>query len=359
MGKTSFSAVFRVDGSIKIGGGHVMRCLTLADALRSVGWSCGFAVRDDTETVVPPFRASGHERLVLNCEESEESSALRTRWPEGIDLLIVDHFGRDVSFERLCRPWARQIMAIDGIHRCHDCDILLDPNLDRRPEDYAPLVSTRCQLLLGPRYALLRREFIGHRAAALSRRQDQSEVRRILVSMGATDNHNIAAVALQGIVEAGSTASVDLVIGPKTPHILALEELVEQLPINVTLRKWVPNMARLIAQADVAIGTAGSAAWEYCCLGLPSILLVAADNQYCTADSLTRHHAARALGDWVSVRPADIADALRQLELDNGLRKSMSEAGAQICDGQGVSRLSTHLTAETRALGGAGLAFTH
>src|SRR5262245_9192375 len=96
-------AVFRADASIALGAGHVMRCLTLANALRRSGWNGAFATASASLAAVPVLREADLEIIELPGAPEGEPAALAARWPGGADLLVVDHYARDRDFERACR----------------------------------------------------------------------------------------------------------------------------------------------------------------------------------------------------------------------------------------------------------------
>lgn len=126
-----------------------MRCLTLAAALQGAGWRCAFACNPEAAQTV---KALGEAGLPVAPAEG-----LAAAWPDGCDLLVVDHYGLDAGWEAAQRPWARRVLAIDDLaDRPHDCDLLLDGNLGRQAVDYAGRVPAGCTLLVGARYALLR-----------------------------------------------------------------------------------------------------------------------------------------------------------------------------------------------------------
>ena len=141
-------AVFRADASPEIGGGHVMRCLALAEALEATGgWRCGFATRPESGAMVPSIRTLGCDPLELVGPAGDEPQALAGGWPGGCDLLVVDHHRREARFERACRPWARRIMVIDDLaDRHHDCDLLLDQTAGRQASDYAASTRASCRI---------------------------------------------------------------------------------------------------------------------------------------------------------------------------------------------------------------------
>ena len=335
------TVVFRADASPAIGGGHVMRCLSLADALAEADWSCGFAVRSGTLETVPALARSRHQTRLLAHDDAGEPAELARRWPDGADWLIVDHYRRDAAFEQACRPWAKRVMAFDDLaDRGHDCDLLLDQSLGRDERDYAGLAPAHCRLLLGPRYALLRPAFAALRDAALARRADDGGIRRILVSLGATDPNNVTAVVLEGIGRSAVEAEVDVVMGAAALHLAAVRAVAGRLPQTVRLHVDAPDMAELMVQSDLAVGAAGTTSWERCCLGLPSLLVVLADNQRAIADALVRAEAAARIGaDRAGLAAADVAADVGAIAGDPARRRRIAMAAAKIVDGRGVQRV--------------------
>ena len=353
--RTAPLAVFRVDASIESGAGHVMRCLALADTLASAGWSCALASRPGTVEAIP---AKAPRREVLELAAEDKPAAMRARWPEGCDLLAVDHYGLDAAFESGCRPWARRILAIDDLaDRPHDCDLLLDQTLGRTAKDYAGLVPENCRLLLGPDYALLRSRFAAARSKALARRRQSGPVRRILVSLGAMDVNNATERVLEAIALAGTDAVVDVVLGAGAPHLGEVKSHAREMGQRVTVHTGVEDMTALMARADLAIGAAGITSWERCCLGLPTIAVVIADNQRLLARRMEAHGCIHLLGWHADVTAEDIARAVIALASDARRRLRMSQASAAICDGTGAARVAERIkgmwSEETRWVSGA------
>ncbi len=350
IGTNSPRAVFRFDASARAGAGHAVRCLALADALAASGWRCALAGGAAASGVVPTLERCGHERLDLDCAAAEEAGVLARRRSEGCDLLVVDHYGREAAFEAACRPWARRVMVIDDLaDRAHDCDVLLDPTPGRRRADYAAFVPRDCRLLLGPRYALLRPQFAAARGAALKRRRAGGPVRRILVFLGATDPDNVTATVLEGLARAGVAAEVDVVMGAGAPHLAAVRAqagaLSGKVPVTVTV--GATDMAALMANADMAVGAAGTASWERCCLGLPTVALVVAENQRAGAKALAGAGAARILEGPADITARRVAAAVEDLCRSADERLRMGLAAADLCDGRGASRIVVdHLPAE-------------
>lgn len=315
-----------------------MRCLTLADGLAKAGWRVAFAVGGATLTTVAALRNSSYECLEIG--EDKEPTALHGRWPEGCDLLVVDHYGCSATFENACRPWAKCILVIDDLaNRPHHADILLDQTLNRREEDYGPFAGPNCEMLVGSRYALLRPQFAAWRGAALARRRNGGPVRRILVSMGAVDDHDISSLALAAVEASGTEAVVDVVIGGASHNLASVRRNAERMPVPVVVHVEVTEMAALMAKADLAIGATGATSWERCCLGLPTLTVVTAKNQMSIATSLAKAGAIVHLGSHCALTVGKLADTLRALSRDAGDRYRLCENSAKVCDGLGVERV--------------------
>lgn len=336
----SRTCIFRADAAAPIGGGHVMRCLALADALAEMGWRCGFASRSKSVATVPALAAAPYERLELDCDENDEAAALAARWPDGCDLLVVDHYGLDATFERACRPWARRIMAIDDLaDRSHDCDLLLDQTPHRIVSDYGGLIPKNCRTLFGPHYALLRPQFPEMRYAALARRRDRPFLERLFVCLGVTDSGGATLRVLDGIAESGLDVEVDVALGSGAPHLEAVCSKATQIPLPVHVHVDTDEIAALMAGADIAIGAGGISSWERCCLGLPTIMFVTAENQRKVAVALDAAGAVRLAGDAGPSTAANVAAGLAELARNAAGRRAMAAAAAALCDGLGATRV--------------------
>ncbi len=334
-------AVFRADASPVLGGGHVARCLALADALAGAGWRCGFACNGEVGDVVPGVRR--HDLLPLS-PNADATGLMKERWGETWDLAVVDHYGLDAAFERALRPVASRIMVIDDLHdRKHDCDFLLDQTLDRTAEDYEGLVPAGCALFLGPDYALLGPEFEAARAETLKRREKPGNITRLLVAFGATDPYDLTSMALGALDSLDVEMAVDVVLGGGAPHLGKVRRLAGSAAKSVTVHQEADNIADLMSAADLAVGAPGGMSWERCCLGLPSILITFADNQREISSALQRYNAAVDLGWFEELTPRDLSGAIGKLCRDTEKRSKMIAMAAAVCDGRGVKRIKEAL----------------
>jgi len=359
--------VFRADASLLMGSGHVMRCLTLADALAAQGAQChfisrahpgnllelirqrGFAVTAlPVELPLPPANtqvASEHLKAPvhaswLGCDwqtDAEQTRLILAKLQP--DWLVVDHYALDQRWEAALRPHYKKLMVIDDLaDRPHHCDLLLDQNLGRQPQDYANLVPAQCKLLIGPQYALLRPEFAALRGYSLQRRQ-QPVLKQLLITMGGVDQPNATGQVLQALKGCAlpQDCRISVVMGLQAPWLSQVRGQAQAMPWPTEVLVNISDMAQRMADSDLAIGAAGSTSWERCCLGLPTLLVVLADNQRLGVQALQEAQAALLIGD-----VSDIA-----MKLPLALNASVSHhrlcdmrtATAAITDGRGVDKV--------------------
>lgn len=345
-------AVFRADAAPEVGLGHVMRCSALAELIYECGWDCAFALSADGAASAAALSPRWMVQILPKTDAPGEAIALSRHWREGCDLLIVDHYGRDALFESGCRDWARRILVIDDlVDRPHDCDVLLDPSPDPREDAYADLISPRCRVLAGLSHALLRPQFAVLRPAALARRGEAREPRRMLVSMGGMDAANLTTRVLNAIAIAAPNLDIDVVLGAGAPPLDAIRACAAAND-RISLHVGVEDMASLMAASDLAVGAGGTSSWERCCLGLPSLVLVAADNQRPGAQFLASRGAALVIDDDMAPAPSHIAAQLQRLLGDAPLRRTLAENAAALCDGSGGWRTLLGLLAPAHAKDG-------
>lgn len=334
--------VFRTDSSFTLGVGHLFRCLTLADALRRRDSLVCFVCADipgnliqkieEKGYVVNRLPASNSGRFGIDAGFDAERTIETLVDTPNTDWLIVDHYGLDVRWERRMRTHTGKIMVIDDLaDRCHDCDILLDQNLydglDRRYEGKVP---GHCETLLGPRYALLRPEFA---AARRTLRARDGRVQRILIFFGGTDMSDETSKALDAIrLMNPPDIIVDVVVGASNPRKERIRETCREMR-NVNFHCQVENMADLMSLADLAIGAGGTSTWERCFLGLPSMVLVLADNQRELVEAMSARGAMNNVGWHDDVTSTGLAEELRKELASPDRLKAMSALSLAVMGG--------------------------
>ena len=367
---------FRTDASLQMGSGHVMRCLTLADALRAKGAQCHFISRAHPGHLMEVIRQRGYtvsslvtavpqaqaaiKNSAVTVQESQQNQQhepahaawLSNTWQTDAqetaavlaslqpDWLVVDHYALDQRWEDALAADCRQLLVIDDLaDRPHRCDLLLDQNLGRQPQDFAALVPTHCQVLTGPHYALLRPEFAALRPYSLQRRQAQPFLRQLIITMGGVDQPNATGKVLQALKTSAlpQEIRITVVMGLTAPWLQSVRELAAQMPWPTEVVVNVNDMAQRMADSDLAIGAAGSTSWERCCLGLPTLMVVLAENQQLGAQSMEAAHAARLIGavsDIATQLPLAVAELI-----ESERQGRMSLAASAVADGRGVEKV--------------------
>ncbi|WP_379552927.1 UDP-2,4-diacetamido-2,4,6-trideoxy-beta-L-altropyranose hydrolase [Qipengyuania sp. DGS5-3] len=357
---TDHRVVIRVDSSIDIGTGHVMRCLTLANALKAEGILSVFLCRAHKGHLVESIAAQGHEVIALPKPDeafhttvgdpshaewlgaSWKTDAKQTQAALGsrrFAWMIVDHYALDRRWQRAMRPFCERILVMDDLaDRSHDCDVLLDPTLGREMSEYKVCIPLKAKALLGPGYALLRPEFAQKRSTSLARRE-KPRLEQLLINMGGVDNGN----ATLGILTAlratplPNGCKICVIMGSQAPWIEEIEASAKSLPWHTDVLIGVDDVASIMSASDLAFGAGGGTSWERCCMGLPTMMLCMAENQIEMARSLSDAGAVQ-----VGRSPEELTDFLSALlnkgDLE-GFMVAASTRAAAVTDGKGVSRV--------------------
>ncbi|ENO89904.1 UDP-2,4-diacetamido-2,4,6-trideoxy-beta-L-altropyranose hydrolase [Thauera linaloolentis] len=368
---TTMQIAFRTDASLQIGTGHVMRCLTLADALTKRGAYCHFICREHPGNLIGLIRSKGHvvhplppsaagagslageqtatlpklaHSHLLGTNQTEDAEACATILADlHPDWLIVDHYALDASWERMLTPHYRKLMVIDDLaDRLHVCDLLLDQTFRRTPEEYRTAVPADCRLLCGSQYALLRPEFAALRPYSLQRRS-QPVLRHLLITMGGVDNDNTTGRVLLALRTCPLPADcrITAVMGVTAPWLDDVRRQAQDMPCPTTVLVGVSDMAQLMADSDLAIGAAGTTAWERCCLGLPALTAIIAENQRTGAIALYNANATRIFciaDDLHETIGEHLLEAMSPVALSR-----MSSAAREITTGAGTSLITEEL----------------
>lgn len=345
--------LIRADADGQIGTGHVMRCLALAEGWREAGGKAHFVTRAGSPRSLEKIEANG---FCLTClpREASVSGDLDALFAtaEALDQpwLVVDGYHFDSAFQQTIRAAGYRLLVVDDAAHLpsYHADLLLNQNI------YAERLSYRCDqdtvLLLGARYALLRSEFLTWRNR---QRQVPEVARRVLVTMGGSDPDNVTRKVVQALLQ----TDIDelegvVVVGPNNPHYEELRstisghELTGGLRSHVSIRlvRDASDMPELMAWADVAVSAGGSTCWELAFMGLPSVVLVLADNQKNVAEGLDAARAAVSLGRFEHVTAEQIAYSLTTLCRDYDRRLKLCHAGRKLIDGEGCQRLVKVMT---------------
>jgi UDP-2,4-diacetamido-2,4,6-trideoxy-beta-L-altropyranose hydrolase len=327
--------LFVVDAGPRVGGGHVMRSLTLAGALGGQGAACTFMGPPAVSVLLDAF-APGAARLAAPSTEPRDLAA--AIGVEQFDAVVFDHYGLGAA-EHHAMGQGRPVLVIDDLaNRPLGADVVVDSGPGRKAEDYNGLIPDDARLLLGPNFAPVRPEFAALRETALAWRGEP--VQRILVSMGLTDIGGVTARVVERLRLRIGDTGLDVVMGAGAPSLAGLTKVARR-DARLAIHVDTPHMARLTAEADIAVGGAGSSTWERCTLGLPTLQVILAENQRAAAEAMAAREAALAVDLAARDFDGQFDRALTMLLLDAKLRRKLAGKSAELCDGQGAARTAT------------------
>ncbi len=265
--------IFRADADAKMGAGHVMRCLAIAEEFKSHGSDCRFLSQSMPDGLKERIEAAGIGLMML--PEREPYSALETLLHSLTPAIsFVDGYHFSVAERALIKRQSQVCVLLDDqvIEAPFHADFILNSQPSARPEHY-PGMSPE-SLLLGLDYLPLRREFTELNPLPARERK------RILITLGAADPAALSLPLSEALLEALPThVGIDLVAGAANPRIQALQDLEKREPTRLKLHQDSRKMAELMNHAAVAVSAAGSTLWELAACGTPGIALVVADNQ--------------------------------------------------------------------------------
>jgi len=328
----------RTDYGATTGYGHLRRCLTLAQSLRSLGADACFFLSADSGTSAPPGGMHGFAAVEVDASDSVDlGSTIEGIRGSGARALVVDSYR--VRPEALSRPEVPRVALVDHVPDSPlPVDILVNGSIDAADAAVPALPSTR--VLLGPTYMLLRAEF-----SRQSARDIPPEIRRVLVTTGGSDVSNLSVTFVQCVRETLSDAAVDVIVGPYFEADTVAElERASNADHNIVLHRNPPDIRAIMLACDVALTGGGQTTYELAATGMPAIAVSVADNQAANLHGLVARGAllwAGAVGD--PGLPARCRAALRALAQSCGARRDMSLAASTVVDGRGADRVAAEI----------------
>lgn len=344
--------VLRADADERIGTGHVMRCLALAQAWRAVGGRAVFAVRRAPTALLVRLRDEGCEVERLDNAPSNDETGVVAGLARHAAAVVVDGYGFGPAYVDALQEAGARVLYVDddGRHGPYRADLVLDQNAFATAAMYTDRAPAT-RLLLGPRYALLRREFLRHRDAP---RAAEAIARRVLVTLGGADPTGVTATVLAAAERVDVPLELDVVVGVANPRRDAVIAQAERARHVTRVLTAVDDMPERMGLADFAVAAAGATTLELAFMGVPSLLVAIADNQAPVAPAMAAAGCAVDLGRAEALDPDGLAAAMTALASDVGRRQAMSDAGRRLVDGDGAARVVFHLRAPSLRLRPAG-----
>jgi UDP-2,4-diacetamido-2,4,6-trideoxy-beta-L-altropyranose hydrolase len=344
--KIPFTIAIRVDGSSDIGMGHIMRCLALSQALSDRGAKVIFICRKSSPAAIRKIRSNG-----INCHSIKSAGNEKADWDasykilrrENAQALIVDHYGLRYCYHSKTRQAGYKLITIvdQPLLRKYVADILVNQNVESNPKGYNFLPETK--ILFGPRYALLRKQFLNF---ARRRRNYKNKTKfRVLITLGGADPANQTLKVLKAAVRVPQISNCTVVLGMAFKHGTSIKDFCIKHQQTIPLES-PPSMPKLMVGADFAISAAGTTCYELAYMGLPNLALVLAPNQKDIASGLESLGVSKNLGYYSKATIRSIRHEIEKLITMPEEMTIMSREGKRLIDGKGSQRLAEEILAE-------------
>lgn len=342
--------VIRADANTRIGTGHAMRCLALAQTFQRKGQAVVFAMAESTPAVESRIRAEGFELTHLDVVPGSLADAGKTidcAQAHNASYVVADGYGFDFAFQdHLVNADQALVLLDDYGHAGGYCaDFVLNQNLGASIDCY-PRREPKTRLLLGTRYCLLRNEFLKWREW---RRTIPARANNVLVSLGGSDPDNVTGKVVEALRSVPGVKAV-VVVGGSNPHLSSLRASLSDSDASIKLVVNSPDMPKLMAEADIAVTAGGSTVWEAAFMGLPALTIVLATNQKRVAEQLHNQGATRNLGWCKELTTDEMARMIKILIDDSATRFEMSNRGRKLVDGLGSLRVWLNLNEDALTL---------
>ena len=352
--------VIRADANSKIGMGHVMRCLSVADALVKRGEEVLFVTADDTP--VPLLTKKGIPYRVLHTDYADMEAELPELWevlrelPQGAESpeaalaqkntsILVDSYYVTEKYLAALKKRITTIYMDDIYAFSYPVDMLINYNIYGEEMGYekdAAFADTK--LLLGTEYVPLREEFLA------GEQQRTAANCGILITTGGSDSFNLAGQLLMEAMkyDALKEKEYHVVSGSLNPHI-GEQQALAQKHENIHIHCNVTNMAELMAESEVALSAGGSTLYELCAMGVPVIAFSFAENQERLVQTFVKRGIAQYGGNYRTDGNKMIQNTIAGLQKlcgDEALKTEYRRKALQLVDGRGAERIAEALLSE-------------
>lgn len=329
----------------------MIRCLALAQAWRGIGGRATFASATEAPPLENLLKIEGIKVVHLSAksgsindanETTEVAHQLNAEW------IVVDGYHFDAGYQKNIKESGHRLLFFDDNEHAdyYYADIVLNQNVHACEEMYVNK-QPYTRLLLGTEYALLRREFLKRRPR---KRKTPEVVSNVLVTLGGSDPNHLTLWVVKALDSISPGTNTHVVAGSLNSDLDEIRALVERDPekLRLSVNAATTEMADAMAEADLAIHAAGTTFWELACMGVPSISVVAAENQQVMADEMEKIGATRNLGGHMNVDVQKITSAVRRLASNRNERKAMTETMMKLVDGKGARRVVEVLAKDYR-----------
>jgi UDP-2,4-diacetamido-2,4,6-trideoxy-beta-L-altropyranose hydrolase len=349
--------LIRADASVSIGTGHIMRMIALGQAWRAQGGEVHFLCAEVTPALKQRLASEGFHLLRIHATLGSQQDLSETMHLVSETLqadrqntrVVLDgyHFGSD--FQLGIKAAGFKLLVVDdyGHAGFYHADWVLNQNISAREELYAKR-SPDTKLLLGPKFVMLRKEFLAYKGR---QREIAPVAKKILVTLGGSDPDNVTLKVIQVLIDLDP--HVKVVIGGSNPHLRKIENFIQSQNNSTALIEVIvnaTNMLELMAWADIAVAAAGSTSWELAFMGLPNLVFVLADNQVEIAEGLSARQVATSIGRPSPASLVSFKEKLGQLAVSHAERYRILQVSRELIDGSGAKRVVAAMVADSLLL---------
>jgi UDP-2,4-diacetamido-2,4,6-trideoxy-beta-L-altropyranose hydrolase len=341
--------IIRADASVTMGTGHVMRCVALAQAWQDDGGAAVFAMAQSTPAINEYLRSEQVEVVPLKSPSGSAQNAeqvMQLARDRAVEWVVVDGYQFTSEYQRTLKAAGLKVLFVDDTGQCEHyyADLVLNQNAHANEKMYGSR-ETDTQLLLGPRYAMLRREFKSWRRW---KREVPAAATKLLVTIGGSDPDGLTLRLVQALPKISSAGmEVMIVVGGSNPCMTELQREVAGMGPHIQLVSNAGNMPELMAQSDIAVICGGGTAWELLYMGCAILSYARDDVQEQILKELSAIGAARSLGAVDAFQETTFARAIEELIFLKDRRVAMAGLGRKLVDGKGTGRVLTCLAQET------------
>ena len=339
--------IIRADSTPRIGTGHIMRCIALAQAWQDRGGEVTFISHCESKLLRQRIQDEGFNLVSVQVSHPGPFDLeftldflrnLKTSSQEQ-PIVVIDGYHFDTDYQKAIKKNGYKLMVIDDYNHLsyYQADILLNQNINAPELKYS--CSENTVQLLGCKYVMLRREFFRYREF---KREIPEKARNILVTMGGADPDNVTLKVLKAIYLLNEPdIEVKVIVGPSNPNleVLQSEVMSYDLPVSLIFSPPPEKMPEFMAWADMAVTAGGSTCWELAFMGVPSLIITVAENQEGIGEGLEKVGAARNLGWFFKIDVNGLKDEIRKIIYDNNIREEMYSKGKKLVDGLGLKRI--------------------
>ena len=355
--KTKKNIVFRVDSSLFIGNGHIIRSIALANYFKKIGCCIYFIssnhLGNENRLIIksglnlyelkknPDLIDTNNELMWLgSSQEIEINQTVKIlKKIKNVSIIVVDHYSINIDWEIKIKKYCKKLLVIDDFsNRYHNCDFYLNPSYTESKEILRKYLNRKSQLFLGPKYAILREQFLKYRTQSRRKRLNTNCPNRILIFMGSSDTKNLIPFIIDSLTSLQIDLNFVIILKNNSINYKILKKKIVKLK-NVKIIKKVNNMAFLMLHSDLMIGTPGSSLWERCCLGLPSISIQTEKNQKNIVNFSKKNQISLNIGKYDKLNKEKIKKSFLKLYLNHSLRKIMINNMFELVDPNGCKRI--------------------